>query len=595
LGSSDRAEGFADAMRFLYGRSETVIAAATHLGRLPHALQRLGGPVLDKELRVASRQRRYYLLRFAYACLLMTIVVCLWSSVVRFGGSGSPVVQASRLAEAGKRIVATIIWFQFIGGQILAVALLSDAISGEVRQRTLDGILVAPMGNLYIVVGKLASRLLQIVLLLTISLPLLAVVRVLGGVSWSYVVSGLCITLTTAIFAGSLSLFASMTRRHAYEAIVLVGLWYFVVWGVLSGLLRYLSLIGYVNGVVTASILFLANPFTALSATTETMLSKAGGITAPVLWPLHCLVMLLAAAIVLIISVRRVRKASSASASARTGASPRDFSAWRTRAKDRMSGRTRAQTTIRCVKGPPVEWKDLLASSLSLGRHVLLTVVVLAGILLSMVFLSVFFRSPAYVVLVEMSVGVQLGFVISLAVSAAGAITKEKEACTWPLLLATPLSNRQIVKSKITGVFRRNQPWLVWLCILYSLVFLLSPVSGNVDSLIAYAVICLPTTIVFLLGVGLYLSMRLKTTTAAVVWTLGLYFVPRFIFWSIFGSAVLVSGSRIEHKIAAVFALSTLPAGIYLGVGLLCMRAAARRLRCSVFEEEVRWFPHRRR
>jgi len=98
------------------------------------------------------------------------------------------------------------------------VALLSDAIGSEARRRTLDGILVAPMGGLYLVLGKLASRLLQIVLLLSLSLPLLAVVRVLGGVSWSYVVSGLCITLTAVLFAGSLSLLASTTSRKAYRA-----------------------------------------------------------------------------------------------------------------------------------------------------------------------------------------------------------------------------------------------------------------------------------------------------------------------------------------------------------------------------------------
>jgi len=562
-------------------------AAATYLGLVPQIVQRLAGPVFDKELRVASRQRRYYLLRLAYVSLLMTVVVCVWSSVVHFGGLGSPVVRASRLAEAGKRIVVTIVWFQFMAGQVLAVALLSDAISSEARRRTLDAVLVAPMGSLYIVVGKLTSRLFQILLLLSISLPLLAVIRVLGGVSWSYVLSGLCITLTAAVFAGSLNLLASMTDRHAYRAIVLVGLWYLVAWGVLSGMLGYLSQTGYVNQAVAASVLFLANPFTTLSAMTEVMLGKLGRITAPPYWLLHCLVMLLAAAGVLALAVRRVRGITYASISARAGESLRRVYTWWT------SGRTQAEEAIRRVKGPPAIWKELLGFSLRSRRQGWFAVGLSIAFVFLVIVLSAFFRSPVYVVLFCMTLALQLAFVVCLVMSAAGAITREKEACTWPILLTAPLSNKRIVEDKATGAVRRNLPLLVRLSALYLSMLPFCPNSTDPGVPIVFPMINLAGTIVFVLGVGLYVSMRLRTTAAAVVWTLSLYYVPKFLFWSAVGPPFFVAGMRTEEKIAAAFVLSVLPACLYFGAGALCMRAATRRLRYNVFEEDSRWSLHR--
>jgi ABC-type transport system involved in multi-copper enzyme maturation permease subunit len=191
----------------------------------------LVGPILDKELRVASRQRKYYLLRFAYVCLLTLVTMQFWYVLTQVGGGASAVVQMSRLGEAGKTIIATIVWFQFVTSQMLAAVLLSDAISSEIRRRTLESLLVTPVGAAHIVLGKLLSRLVQLMLLLAISLPVLALVRVFGGVPWDYVVAGICITLSGSVFAGSLSLLCSITNRHAHQAVLAVVVWYLVVLG----------------------------------------------------------------------------------------------------------------------------------------------------------------------------------------------------------------------------------------------------------------------------------------------------------------------------------------------------------------------------
>jgi len=174
----------------------------------------LTGPIFDKELRVSSRRQRNYVLRAAYVALLAVFVVAVWLEQVA-NVSSSRLFSATRMAEAGKRIVIIIVWFQFYATQFLAVIMLSTSINDEVDRGTLNTLMTTPITSFQIVMGKLLSKLLQIILLLAISLPLLALVRVFGGVPWDYVVSSLCITLSAVIFAGSVSLFSqSLCAEH---------------------------------------------------------------------------------------------------------------------------------------------------------------------------------------------------------------------------------------------------------------------------------------------------------------------------------------------------------------------------------------------
>ena len=173
------------------------------------SLSALTGPIFGKELRISSRRGRNYVLRCAYVALLTVFVVVVWLDQAR-RVSASGLYSASRMAEAGKRIVIIIVWFQFCATQLLAIIMLSTSINDEVYSRTLGVLMTTPITSYQIVNGKLLSKLLQLVLLLAISLPLLAIVRIFGGVPWDYVISSLCITLTAATLVGSVSLFFSI-------------------------------------------------------------------------------------------------------------------------------------------------------------------------------------------------------------------------------------------------------------------------------------------------------------------------------------------------------------------------------------------------
>jgi ABC-type transport system involved in multi-copper enzyme maturation permease subunit len=279
------------------------------VGRRLHAVLApawLTGPIFDKELRVASRRRRQYALRFLYILALTVFVGVVWLGVVQYEGNASFV--QSRMAAAGQRIVTTIVSFQFFAMQVLAIVLLSSAVSDEVYHRTLGILMTTPINSLQIVMGKLLSRLLQLVLLLALSLPMLAIVRVLGGVSWGYLLSGLCITLTAAIFAGSVSLLFSIRNRHAYGVIIrtmfTLACLYFVLPALLGLAVAYFFSraginLGARSGAVTVlgPIVVSLNPISSMMAITERMFSPRG----PGMFslPVHCGFMLGLSALVL--------------------------------------------------------------------------------------------------------------------------------------------------------------------------------------------------------------------------------------------------------------------------------------------------------
>ena len=273
-------------------------------------LPRLTGPIFDKEMRVSSRRRRNYVLRFLYIGLFTFLVASVWlNSIVH---STTSVYQASRMASAGQAIVTAILWFQFVAAQVIAVVMLSTSISDEIYKRTLGVLMTTPIGSFQIVIGKLTSRLLQIVLLLAISLPLLAVVRVFGGVPWGYLLCGLCVTLTAVVFVGALSLFFSIFTRRAYTAIIESILVTGFLFGVMPAMMLA-SLASFkssfkvpINRVLGA--LLYVNPYMLMETAAEALYTARPTVSG--VWPWHCAVMLGLSSLLLLLAMIFVRKAA---------------------------------------------------------------------------------------------------------------------------------------------------------------------------------------------------------------------------------------------------------------------------------------------
>jgi len=545
---------------------------------------RLIGPIFDKELRVSSRRRRNYLLRFAYVVVLGVFVVSTWYSFVGINSSSGSVYAMSRLSAAGRLAISAIVWFQFVTAQLLAVIMLGSSMSDEIRAGTLSVLMTTPVSSFQIVAGKLLSKLLQVMLLLAVSLPLLAIVRVFGGVPWDYVASSVCITLTATLLAGALSLLFSMVYRHAHTVILVTVVVYMVFFGALSGLLNMLAVNGIfiLDGKATQSLLALTNPFVAFGASNAAFLQS--GVPGFFSWPLHCLIMLAVTGVLVAVAVWRVRRVASANtfssatqlrlAGILEGMLARVFS----RAGSRSPGKSSTRVT-----GPPIIWREMHKGFVGRSKgeaaiFVLLIAVFLVAAVLLM--LSSGRNSfPGYLMFAFYFVAL-----VRMAVFSAGSITTEKEARTWPVLLATPLDDRDIIRGKAIAAFRRNIPLLLMYCTLFC-IFYLKMVGTKAIPVIALNLLPAASSVLFVIGSGLYFGTRFRATTGAVAATIGLHVAVTYLFCGMFNPlnrfiymAVFRRGGQWLF-----FAMTIVRCLTLAGAGLAFARCARRRVRRDIF------------
>jgi len=464
----------------------------------------LTGPIFDKELRVSSRRRRNYALRFLYVTFFMVLLSLFWLDLV--ASRGSSLYQVSRMAEAGRNIILVVVWFQFLTSQIVAIVMLSTSISDEIYHRTLGVLMTTPISSLQIVLGKLLSKLLQLVLLLAITLPLLAIVRVFGGVPWDFLVASLCVTMTTVLFVGSMSLFFSIFTRRAYVVIIATVL----TLSMLFALLPFIAL-GLLHKIISEGrffdLLTYVNPYAIMAEASEAMVMARS--MRFVGWPIHSAVALGVSVLLLLLATVLVRRAALRQAAGQSGL-------WSHGRKGASLKKSARAARIRRVVGSPVLWKE--RRSPLLGRHRLGMIVAL---LLALGLLGTTYilcargniLTDAEVHASYVVIFLLLGMLFTTVLPAT-CITSEKESQTWSILLTTAVGDWEIIWGKFLGVVRRCLP--AWLFLLGHVM--LFALAGIIHLVGAVQLAILVTWVVFFLSSsGLYFSSRLRHTTTAVI------------------------------------------------------------------------------
>ena len=356
--------------------------------------------------------------------------------------------------------------------------------------------------------GKLFSKLIQIILLLAISLPLLTFVRVFGGVPWGYVVSSLCITLTALIFVGSVSLLFSIFFRRAYVVIVVTVLTLGALFWLLSGMLIEWFGHPWSGGSPLCKVALYPNPYMLLGLNSDILFNPRMVGTRSVSVLAHCGIMLAASAGGLCVCVRKVHEL--ALTRAVTGARILGR-AWHTPPPRSVACSVGVQSAgpIRRVTGPPVMWKELISRSSGREKIFVRTIIVTELVMIVAIYLFPYVaveagmdEAHAAYVAIFMGLGA-----LAVTVVPASSITSEKETRAWPLLLTTMVSDWEILLGKFVGVLRRCLP--IW-AVLLVYVWGMAP-----EGMIQAAGLVVATT-VFLCGTGFYVSSRLRQTASAV-------------------------------------------------------------------------------
>jgi hypothetical protein len=381
------------------------------------------------------------------------------------------------------------------------------------------------------------------------------------------------------LFAGSLSMLLSIKIHRQYSVIFVMLIVLIVAYCSTS----FLSL----TGTNTAkNILLLINPLAAMMQASTSAYSAVPTLGAYSIWPFHCLIMVGASSVVLAASVFMIRKGGLAQLSkARSGIAPAF--------KRIVSARRRASASagaLRQIEGPAVIWKELgrpLAKSI---RHNL----PIFGVLAVVLFLTYVIRALGMcaMFLCHMyTTALWLITAIRTGTMAAISIAREKEARTWPILLGTCLDDWEIIRGKATAVLCQNWPAWAMLAIHCSGFFLSLSLFNQFGGFsigwqLTYTVAGLLNLIgyvTFLVCAGLYFGLRMRSSTVAVMATLGSLlglYILKYVISLIVISLVMAPmfgfyGMMISSSLVSIVC--------YAGIGVLLLRRTKCQLRQHTF------------
>jgi ABC-type transport system involved in multi-copper enzyme maturation permease subunit len=485
--------------------------------------------------------------------------------------AGSQVLRASQMSEAGIYITTTLVWFQFIAIQIISAVMLSTTISDEIYHRTLGTLMTTPINSFQIVIGKLLSKLLQLILLLAISLPLLAIIRAFGGVPWDFVISSFCITLSVAIFTGAVGLLFSIYNKQTHT-VILGTLFACFLFYVVPSLILQLLRFTYNVLIVPETVLFYINPFIAMSSVTDRMVTPSSAVLQQS-WLLHCAIMSCLSTLLLGISMLCIRSVGRRQATGQAGI-------LLTRKERRLADRKNKINTcsiarlkkIRPVKGPPIVWREIISPFARTSRIMMVLKAVILVLVLTFAYGYCGYKN--YLARNE----VQLAFILAYfalgllrtATSSATCITSEKEARTWPILLTTPLSAKHIALGKISGSCL--QAWLFWL-LLYTHVVVFS-IAGRIHLAAFIPLILLVVSSALLISsVGVFFSSCFKRSSISSAVNLILFFcftipvccpLPIIIASPLFIVIMILGNTGGWHGLVTPFRITSTSSGSWL-------------------------------
>ncbi|HVW02934.1 MAG TPA: ABC transporter permease subunit [Planctomycetaceae bacterium] len=417
----------------------------------------LGLPLLTRELQEQAVRRRTYVIRVVYAILLFSVAYCLFYDLLQ---NSSTIFSA---LGYGRQMLAELLALQFAGVYIFMPAVGATAIAVEKERSTFGLLLLTRLSPWTIVFEKLLSRMVPMLSFLLLGLPLLGFAYTLGGVQTDeLMVSGIGLGIAL-LQTASLALFCSAFCRTTTGALIAAYL--------LQVLLMFgppLIVATNVGGIETfldqtfvddAEWVFFAPAMTNLWANGGAMgVMSIGGIAGIVLHslayaPLAMLTLLLLVATRLVI-VRRAFALPKHRLQKLFRSLDGLFKRWNNNRFTR--GILLTGESAELPESQPVAWIETTRTALGSLRYLvrlLLVVETLLAVLLLLIANSG--GDGETETLLSMIVFlVWMGAVALVAIKGASLIAGERSRQTLDVLLTMPISARELIAEKLTGLRR---------------------------------------------------------------------------------------------------------------------------------------------
>jgi ABC-type Na+ efflux pump permease subunit len=498
-------------------------------------------PILRRELVAAARKATLQTGRSFFAGMLLTIIL------VSFGaryyweqGSVSP-------QSMGTAARQSFLWIVSLHGiSVFGVASAAAlSIAGEKDRRTLDFLLATRLGNAEIVLAKLVSSLTVYFSTLAAGLPVMLLLNTLGSIDLRLILLTYACLACLAFFLASLSLWASTGAADSGHAVrlsmLLIVAWLMVPFFVAFILPRF--------GIHLPGFAQTLNAWLLASGPLNLLLKMGGGVDLSsglidaIAWmsglQLSAGVLFLVWAIVRLRSAYRINVSDDSRGLVGRLIRP----GWRLRAKPPVSD-------------DPILWREMSTSRVGFLSWAFSQIIIL-GIYTALGYVTYFFGRPAFVelwhhgyaaglttaerpelnlvirffmldygvkppvdiartefnILLRTITGTMMFFIpVMAATTAAAGIASERAKETWSSLIATPLTARDILRSKMLAALWQMRSILITALVLWTIGL----IAGAIHPLGYVAVVLeLVATTWFFLARGTLASVRAKDLPTA--------------------------------------------------------------------------------
>ena len=176
----------------------------------------MDNPIFKKEQKVRARSPKLMLLIVGYNLGLVFLMVIAYLSIY---GTNQQIERMARYQDT-LMLYVLIGVFQFALILLIVPAFTAGTITGEKERQTFDVLITTNRKPLEIIIGKLGSSVSMVLLLIVSSLPILAIVFSVGGVSLIDIVLYVIVCSFEAMFVGSIGLFFSSISKSTTKSTV---------------------------------------------------------------------------------------------------------------------------------------------------------------------------------------------------------------------------------------------------------------------------------------------------------------------------------------------------------------------------------------
>ncbi len=190
----------------------------------------LRNPVMVKELRGRMRGARAFSVLTIYLTLLGVFAVLVYIAVTE---SSTSVSGQADVGEIGRTLFGGVVAIEMLLIAFLAPGFTSGAISGEREHQTFELLRATLLPAYALVLGKLASAMLYVLLLLLAAIPLQSIAFFFGGVSETELLLALVMLSISALFFCSVGVyFSARSWRTLSASLLALGVTLFFMFGI---------------------------------------------------------------------------------------------------------------------------------------------------------------------------------------------------------------------------------------------------------------------------------------------------------------------------------------------------------------------------